>query len=128
MASARSSTSRPFTVAVCTSCAAEPATRLLQMLRASVRRCPHGMLVITACLLGQFTCATRPSHNGVMLVLQPCSTDRIPTGPPQWVGPVNNSVDARTVRDWLEQGNWERHRLPDHLRAEATLARPSIRN
>jgi len=43
MTSGRCSTIRPFTVAICGSCAAAPAARLLQMLRASIRRCPHGM-------------------------------------------------------------------------------------
>jgi hypothetical protein len=77
MTSGRYSTSHPFTVAICTSCAAEPAERLLQMLRASIRRCPHGMLVTTGCLLGHLTCATRPSHQGALLLLQPCSTQQL---------------------------------------------------
>ena len=128
MTSAWCSTRRPFTVAVCMSCAAEPAAQLLQLLRAVVRRCPYGMLVTTKCPLGQLTCATRQSHHGVMLVLQPCSTDRVPTAPAQWVGPVNDAEDARTVREWLERGTWQRHGLPAPLRAEATLAGPSIRN
>ena len=121
-------TSQPFTIAVCTSCAAAPATPLLQMLRASIRRCRHGMLVTTECLLGHFTCATRPPHEGVMLLLQPCSPQRTPTGPAQWVGPVSDTADARAVCEWLEQGNWQRHTLPDHLRAETNFARPSMRN
>ena len=128
MTSGRYSTSHPFTVAICTSCAAEPAERLLPMLRASIRRCPHGMLVTTGCLLGHLTCATRPSQQGVLLLLQPCSTQRIPTGPAQWMGPVNDTEDARALCDWLEHGNWERHTLPAHLRAEANFARPSMRN
>ena len=44
------------------------------------------------------------------------------------MGPVTNTLDARTVCDWLEQGNWERRRLPDHLRGEANLVKPSMRN
>jgi hypothetical protein len=78
MTSGRCSTSHPFAVAICGSCAAEPAAQLLQMLRASIRRCPHAMLVTTGCLLGQLTCATRPPLEGVILLLQPCSTQRIP--------------------------------------------------
>jgi len=128
MTSGRRSTSDPFTVAICGSCAPAPAAQLLQMLRASIRRCPHGMLVTTGCLLGHLTCAGRPSREGVMLVLQPCSTRRIPTGPAQWVGPVNDTVDARAVCDWLEQGDWQRHALPVHLGAETNFARPSMRN
>jgi hypothetical protein len=128
MTSGRCPTSHPFTIAICGSCGAGPAAQLLQMLRASIRRCPHGMLVTTECLLGHLTCATRPSHEGVMLLLQPCSTQRLPVGPAQWMGPVNDTADARAVCDWLEQGNWEPHTLPDHLRGEANFVRPSIRN
>lgn len=128
MTSGRCSTSHPFTVAICRSCAAEPAAQLLQMLRASIRRCPNAMLVTTGCVLGQLTCATRPPLEGVILLLQPCSTQRIPTGPAQWMGPVDDTEDARAVCDWLEQGNWERHTLPAHLRTEANFARPSVRN
>jgi hypothetical protein len=94
-------TGHPFTVAICTSCAAEPPERLLPMLRASIRSCPHGMLVTTGCLLGRLTCATRPSQQGVLLLLQPCSTQRIPTGPAQWMGPVNDTEDARALCDWF---------------------------
>jgi hypothetical protein len=86
------------------------------------------MLVTTECLLGRLTCATRPSQQGVLLLLQPCSTQRIPTRPAQWMGPVNGTEDARAVCDWLERGNWECHTLPAHLRAEANFARPSMRN
>jgi hypothetical protein len=98
------------------------------MLRASIRRCPNAMLVTTGCLLGQLICATRPPLEGVILLLQPCSTQRIPTGPAQWMGPVDDTEDARAVCDWLEQGNWERHTLPAHLRTEAHFPRPSVRN
>jgi hypothetical protein len=128
MTSGRCSTSHPFTIALCGRCSGAPATQLLQMLRASIRRCPHGMLVTTECLLGHLTCATRPPHEGVMLLLQPCSIQRTPTGPAQWMGPVNDIADARAVCDWLEEGHWQRHTLPDHQRAEANFARPSMRN
>lgn len=128
MTSERCSTSRPFTIAICTSCSAEPAADLLQMLRASIRRCPHAMLVTTECLLGQLTCGTRGSRDGVMGVLQPCSRHRTPTAPAQWIGPVTGPADARAVRDWVEHGDWNTHELPARLRAEATLSRSSIRN
>jgi hypothetical protein len=128
MTSGRRSTSDPFTVAICGSCAPAPAAQLLQMLRASIRRCPHGMLVTTGCLLGHLTCATRPSHQGALLLLQPCSTQRIPTGPAHWMGPVDDADDGRALCDWLEHGNWQRHPLPAHLRAEANFAKPSTRN
>jgi hypothetical protein len=121
-------TSRPFTAAVCTSCAAGPATQLLLALRGSIRRCPHGMLVTTGCLLGEFTCAVRPSGEGAVLVLQPCSVDRTPAGPARWVGPVRHAVDARVVCDWLERGDWELDALPSRLSAEWNFAKPANRN
>jgi hypothetical protein len=128
MTSAQCSASRPFTIAICTRCPAEPATDLLEMLRASIRRCPHAMLVTTECLLGQLICATRGSRDGVMAVLQPCSRHRTATAPAQWIGPVTSTADARAVRDWVEHGGWNPHELPAHLRVEATLSRSSIRN
>ena len=128
MTSGRCSTSHPFTVVICRNCAAQPAEQLLQMLRASIRRCPHAMLVTTGCLLGHLTCATRQSHKGMILLLQPCSTHRVPTGPAHWMGPVVDTADARALCDWLEQGNWQSRPLPVRLRAEANFARPSMRN
>jgi hypothetical protein len=128
MTSGRYFTSHPFTITICMRCSAERHTDVLQMLRPSIRRCPHGILVTTECLLGQLTCATRPPHDGVILMLQPCSTARIPTAPAQWLGPITNTAQARAARDWIEQGNWDRHAPPAHLRAEANLSRPSIRN
>jgi hypothetical protein len=105
-------TARAFTVALCTNCAEEPTTRLLELLRSAIRRCPHGMLVVTDCLLGELTCATRPSGDGVLMILQPCSIDRTPIGPAMSVGPIGDHGDALTVCDWLAGGAWEEQALP----------------
>jgi hypothetical protein len=128
MTSARCPTTQPFTVAICTTCGAEVTPQLLQLLRDVIRRCPHGMLVMTECLLGQITCATRPAHEGAMLLLQLCSIERTPTAPAQWLGPITDLADARLICEWIVRGGWDCRALPTHLRAEASLQRPSIRN
>jgi hypothetical protein len=59
MTTSRTGTSRPFTVFLCTSCPAKPEFTVLEELRATIRRCPHGMLVTTACMLGPLACAAQ---------------------------------------------------------------------
>lgn len=115
-------TRRPFTVAVCGSCKAEPglaARETLDALRATIRRCDHGMLVITDCMLGVLTCGARIHGPGVMVLLQPCSIDRAPNGPPCWIGPINDKDDVWVVCDWVERGEWDCGVLPARLREAA---------
>jgi hypothetical protein len=128
MTSARRPTSQPFTVAICTACGAEVTPQLIRMLRNVIGRCPFGMLVVTECLLGQITCATRPTGEGAMLVLQMCSIERTPTAPAQWLGPITDVTDARLICDWIGRGDWDCRELPTRLRAEARLQRSGIRN
>jgi hypothetical protein len=113
----RRATDRAFTVIVCSCCAAEPGLSVLQELRESIRRCPHSVLVSAPCLLGKLTCAARTDGSGTMVLLQPCSTDRSPVGPPRWVGPITNPADAEAVRAWLERGSWDIGTLPQRLRS-----------
>jgi hypothetical protein len=124
----KSSTRQAFTVAICAACGAQSTPQLLQMLRNVIRRCPHGMLVMTECLVGQLTCATRSAHQGAMLVLQPCSIERTPTAPTQWLGPIADVADARLICQWIARGDWDCRELPPHLRAEPNLHRSSIQN
>ena len=116
MTASHSGTSRPFTVYLCTSCTAKPKLAVLEELRATIRRCAHGMLVTTACMLGPLACAARP--HGPIVILQPCSVERVPVGSARWIGPINDKVDIRALRGWLEQGQWDYWALPDRLRAE----------
>ena len=125
MTSSHCPTSRPFTVILCTTCTAKPGLGLLETLRAAVRSCEHGVLVTTACLLRPLTCAAHPHRAGAMVILQPCSVDRGPSGPAHWIGPINDTNDTRAVRDWLQRGQWDDHTLPERLRAQR---RPTLRD
>ena len=109
-------TDRAFALVVCTGCNAEQGISVLDELRATIRRCPHGVLVAAGCMLGPLTCAARPDRPGVFVLLQPCSTDHTPTGSATWVGPINDRFDAAAVADWVQRGEWSLDALPRHLR------------
>ncbi|MET0704053.1 MAG: hypothetical protein ABWY93_30775 [Mycobacterium sp.] len=81
---------------------------MLDALRRSIRRCPHGMLVNAGCLRGHAGCGAHPSRAGVVMVLQPCGIDRRPDGPAHWLGPIDDTADIAIVQDWVERGEWER--------------------
>jgi hypothetical protein len=83
MTSSHNGTSRPFTVALCTSCTAGPELAVVEELRATIRRCKHGVLVTTACVLDPLTCAARPHRPGTIVNLQPRTNFPAPssTGP-----------------------------------------------
>lgn len=118
----RRATDRPFTVALCISCPAEPERAALKQLRRSIRRCRHGVLVTTGCLRGTVSCAARPHGAGAVVVMQPCSVDRAPDGPAHWIGPIKGGDDLRAVCDWLERGEWDVRDLPERLHAELNRA------
>ncbi|WP_141564470.1 hypothetical protein [Mycolicibacterium palauense] len=121
-------TCEPFTVAVCTHCRADSTPAVVQRLRAIIRRCPHGMLVTTSCLLGQFTCAASHSSRGAMVVLQPCAVDQVPSAAVFWVGPVVTEADEEALCDWVAAGAWSLAELPPRLRADANLSRSTRLN
>lgn len=98
-------TRNPFTVVVCTACASDGGSAALDALKATVRSCPHGMLVTTGCLLERQAC-TGSAPGGVTVVLQPCGTDRRPEGPARWLGPVEGAKEVRAVCRWIERGDW----------------------
>jgi hypothetical protein len=107
---------RAFTVMVCTGCTAGQGLSVVDEIRDTIRRCPHAVLVATGCILGPLACASRPDRPGVLVVLQPCSIDRVPIGPASWVGPINDRHDAAELCDWVERGEWGLGSLPQHLR------------
>ena len=130
----RRHTDNPFTVAVCTACGTDVTAMVMPKLRQVVRNCPHGVLVVTNCLLGTFACGGKtsagPGNSGreVMLVLQPCTRDRAPVSSMQWIGPVRDEVDADAVCQWIASGEWDPGDLPTNLRAELHMARLSRSN
>jgi hypothetical protein len=109
-------TDRAFALVVCTGCTAEQEISVLDELRATIRSCPHGVLVAAGCMLGSLTCAARPDRPGVLVLLQPCAIDRTPVGSATWVGPINDRHDAAAVGDWVRNGDWRIGSLPAHLR------------
>jgi hypothetical protein len=113
----RRATDRPFTLVMCTRCDPTKQWQMLDELHAAVRRCPHGVLVSVACLLGALTCAAHANGPGAFLVLQPCSAERTPTAPAQWIGPISNRDDVRKIGAWLERGEWSIATLPRRLQS-----------
>ncbi len=119
MTSSQPATRRPFTVALCRSCRAQVGLEVVEALRATIRRCDHGVLVVTECMLGVLSCGTPIQSPGVMVLLQPCSIDRFPSGPPHWIGPINDNNDVSVVCDWVQRGEWNCRALPARLRRQA---------
>lgn len=98
-------TTRPFTLVVCTACD----DTVFEQLRHCVRCCPHGMLVSAASAVALQT-------PGAIVVLQPCTHDRVATESARWIGPITNSADAARVRAWVQAGEWDVALLPRRLR------------
>lgn len=80
------------------------------------------------CLLGTFTCATRGAGLNPVLVLQPCSAERVPSAAAIWIGPIGNEADAREACEWIAAGQWDPTNLPERLRADRSLVRVSAHN
>lgn len=121
-------TSHPFTVAACVACSHEVNDTVVSELRQVIRHCPHAVLVVTQCLLGKFACAAMSSDPGVMLVLQPCTAERVPVSPMRLVGPLRSKTDAEAVCTWIAAGVWDSVGLPSGLQADRNLARSSRLN
>lgn len=119
MTPAQGATRRPFTVALCRSCTTQSELAVLEALRATIRRCDHGMLVITECMLSVLTCGARMHGPGVMVLLQPCSIDRVPSEPAHWIGPIKDNNDVGVLCEWVQRGQWDRRALPARLRGRA---------
>ena len=114
---------------MCTQCEADRGLPILEELRDSIRRSRQGILVNAPCLLGKLTCAARTDGPGTMVVLQPCTDNRSPLGPPRWIGPITNLAELAALRDWLDCGEWNVGTLPQHLQSPLNwLAAASRRN
>lgn len=98
---------RAFTIVVCDDGAPPNCMSIADVLRATITRSAHGMLIIGDSTGAPFT----------SLLFQQCSKARVSTAPPVWIGPVNGEADAEAVREWIEGGIWEADLLPVHLRS-----------
>ena len=116
---------RPFSAVVCCSGPCAGASKqLLERLGAATRRCPHGVLISTGCLLHAPRCRAAPGHDsGAFLLVQPCDLDRRPVGIAIGVGPVLSDADADAVAEWLADGGLDARRLERRLRLTVRLAR-----
>jgi hypothetical protein len=112
----------PFNAAVCQSgpCAG-PAGRLVPLLRAATRRCPHGVLISAGCLLRASRCRAPGHESGAYLLVQPCDVDRRPSGTAIGVGPVLTDADAAAAAEWLAFGDLDAALLAPRLRLDLRL-------
>jgi len=103
-------------------CGAGPchAPQLAARLRDTVGAGRHGVLVISGCTVGGLACRVRAP--GAMLVVQPCDTERRPTGRAIHVGPIG-PADVDAVTTWLAGAPLDPAALPARL--TALLARAS---
>jgi hypothetical protein len=115
-------TDRPFTVVVCTDCSGAQGSSLIESLRGVIRRCSHGALVLSECVFGDLDCDLRWSGSGVMVMMQACTTDRVPRGRMLAIGPIAAQEDIEAVCEWLERGRWDYRILPERLRSPAGSA------
>lgn len=108
-------TREPFTVVVCSGCHAQhgqmPTGEVLDAVGSAVRECHHGILVSVSCLLGPAFCAGRPG-GGVLAAIQPCTVDRVPTGPARLVGPIRRRAETAYLCSWLKSGQWTQNPRP----------------
>jgi hypothetical protein len=115
---------QPFNAVVCRSgpCAGV-AGGLLRRLRVATRRCPHGVLISTGCLLHTARCRAPGHDSGTYLLVQPCDRDRRPRGVAIGVGPVLTDEDAAAVAEWLTGGSLDAEGLEPRLRLTSRLVR-----
>lgn len=62
-----------------------------------------------------------------MAVVQPCTSDRVASGPAHWIGPITDSGAAVALCDWLELGQWENMPVPRQLGVQQRWTRRSSR-
>ncbi|MFD4790957.1 hypothetical protein ACFWN1_28695 [Streptomyces sp. NPDC058459] len=106
---------RPFTLIACADCQGPGDQRIRDRLRQVARSSPHGVMVATACLDSVLRCrATAGLHAAV----QPCTTDRRPSGGAVLVGPIATAADAEAVCSWIETGMRDDGTLPRGLLAQ----------
>lgn len=63
-----------------------------------------------------------------MAMVQPCTRDRVASGPAHWIGPITDNGEAAALRDWLELGQWEITPVPNKLARHQDWARAAGQN
>jgi hypothetical protein len=91
-----------------------------------VRSTRHGVLVVSGCTLDPLACRLRPT--GPMLVVQPCYTQRRPTGPAIRVGALRTHDDIAAMQDWIRTARFDPAPLPPHLIAVRQRTRAATSN
>lgn len=106
----------PFTVVLCRApgCA-RGGDLLLDLLRGTVRECPHGVLVSTGCVHGPMVCGRADRTAGAMVAVQPCAQDRRPVGAAVHIGPIRTKADTQALCRWLRGGDLSAELLPTRL-------------
>ena len=114
----------PFNAVVCRAgpCAGA-AGRLVPLLRAATRRCPHGVLISSGCLLRAPRCRVPGHDSGAYLLVQPCDVDRRPSGAAIGVGPVLTDADVGAAAEWRAFGDLDEAFLAPRLRLDVKLIR-----
>lgn len=118
-----------FTVIVCDTCA-DGGLPDIALLRETVRRSPHGMLVRAHCPLGTMLCHARKAsaNAGRVVLVQPCTTGRDPLGAAVIVGPVRTAEDLAALARWLKTTPVDVNTLPSRLRGIPHSRRQSMWN
>jgi hypothetical protein len=108
---------RPFTAVLCRAGGCGGDDGIAGRLRATVRSCPHAVLVVSPCPLGAVTCRSLrgPAGRGAFVLVQPCDESRRPTGALITVGPLADQEDGLALCDWLAVGRLDPDLLPDRL-------------
>jgi hypothetical protein len=109
-----------FTAVLCQFCNTDTELPVLQSLRDTIRRCPHGILLTSGCVVGRLWCRSirtrTPRLAGPIVLVQPCTKARQPVGPAIPVGPLRTIEDLTALGNWLERSPHNHRGLPARLR------------
>lgn len=113
-----------FTAVLCDDCRGARDLPVLDALRETVSRSPHGVLVRAPCQLGKLWChaRTRAAGDGAVVLVQPCDVQRRPTGPVIAVGPIRSRPDLAALTGWMAATPLTADSLPARLRTRMTAA------
>lgn len=119
-----------FTVVLCDDCEDDGELPILAVLRETIRRSSHGVLVRARCSLGRLWCHARKTSGpaGRAVLVQPCTSSRTPLGTVILVGPVRTADDLAALARWLQSVPLTVTELPPRLCQIANQRHPARRN